>query len=147
MSRIGKNPIPVPDNIKVNVSENNVSVKGKLGELHQSIPSGISVAFEDKLITVTRRDDSKQQRAFHGLSRALIANMVLGVEKGFSKDLEIVGVGYRCELKGDAIQLAVGYSHRIVFVPPEGIKFTVSGNTKFSVYNCINDFNLNQSMI
>lgn len=133
MSRVGRMPITVPSDVSVNLMGDSVLIKGKLGELRQDIPEGITVEMEDAALTVTRANDSRNQRALHGLTRALIANMVHGVNKGFNKDLEIVGVGYRCEQRGKAIQLAVGYSHRVLFHPPEGVEIKVYSNTKFSV--------------
>jgi len=133
MSRVGRNPIPVPSGVTVTIDKNNVKVKGKLGELNQILPVGINAVQQGELIKVQRSDDSKQQHAFHGLSRALLANMIHGVEKGFSKNLEIVGIGYRCEKKGGALQLAVGFSHRVIFIPPEGIEIKVTSPTTFSV--------------
>ncbi|MFC2150420.1 50S ribosomal protein L6 [Calditrichota bacterium] len=125
MSRVGKEPIKVPDGVDVKIDGSNVVVKGKLGELMRDLPVGISVTLTDGLIQVSRGDDSKVQRALHGLSRALLNNMVQGVSAGFAKDLEIVGVGYRCEQRGKAIQFAVGYSHRVHFLPPDGITLQV----------------------
>ncbi len=133
MSRIGRNPIPVPKGVSVTIKEDNVHVKGKLGELNQAIPEGITVALEGGEIVVRRRDDSKPQRALHGLSRALIANMVTGVTTGFNKDLEIVGVGYRAEQRGKSLMLAMGFSHRVAFIPPEGVIIKVTSANTFSV--------------
>ncbi len=133
MSRIGRNPIPVPKGVTVTINETQISVKGKLGELHQAIPDGISVAKEGDTLYVRRRDDSQSQRALHGLSRALIANMVKGVNEGYTKDLEIVGVGYRAEQRGKSLILAMGFSHRIAFIPPDGITIKVNNPNTLSV--------------
>jgi len=133
MSRVGKNPIPVPDGVKVDIKDTFVTVSGKLGQLEQDIPEGISVSLEDKLIVVKRRDDSKNQRALHGLARALLANMVHGVMQGFSKSLELVGVGYKAEQRGKALQLSVGFSHRVICIPPDGIDIKVNAATAFTI--------------
>lgn len=133
MSRVGRNPIPIPDGVTVSIEGNHLTVNGKLGELHRELPEGITAALEGGVLTLQRREESKQQRAFHGLSRALLANMVKGTSQGFKKDLELVGIGYRVEQKGKAIMLAVGYSHRIVFIPPENITIKVNGPTAISV--------------
>jgi large subunit ribosomal protein L6 len=133
MSRVGRAPIEVPAGVTVNIDGNHVAAKGKLGELEHFLPDGITIIKEGSTITVSRRDDSSDQRSLHGLSRTLIANMVKGVSEGYKKDLEIVGVGYRAEQKGKAIQFQIGFSHRILFFPPEGVKITVSGPAAFSV--------------
>ncbi len=133
MSRVGRAPITVPNGVTVTIDGNNVDVKGKLGQLDFSVPNGINVNQEDEKLVLQRRDDSKPQKALHGLSRALIANMVTGVTNGFQKNLEIVGVGYRAEQKGKALQLAIGFSHRVIFIPPEGIEIKVTGPTGISV--------------
>ncbi len=133
MSRIGRKPIPVPSGVQVHIDGQTVRVKGKLGELERVIPDGIGVKLENSQIIVTRRDDSRLQRSLHGLCRSLIANMIKGVSEGYKKDLEVVGVGYRVEQKGSAIQLQVGYSHRVLFIPPQGIKITVGAGNSISV--------------
>ncbi|MBC8465996.1 50S ribosomal protein L6 [bacterium] len=133
MSRIGKNPIAVPDSVNVAISSSEVKVNGRKGELSIELHDGITVVNDEKQLRVTRRDDSKPQRSLHGLTRALIANMVHGVEKGFSKELEIVGVGYRCEPKGKATQFSIGFSHKVIFIPPEGITINVKSNTSLNV--------------
>ncbi len=133
MSRVGREPLPIPDGVTATMDDRFITVKGKLGELNHTIPEGIDVMQENSVITVTREKDNHRQRALHGLTRALLANMVYGVSKGFKKDLEIVGVGYRCEQRGPALQLSVGYSHRVIFFPPEGIELKAISNTAFSV--------------
>lgn len=133
MSRIGRNPIPLPAGTKVTINDRQMHVKGKLGELEWSLPEGISAIIEDGNILVKRSGDAKQERAYHGLSRALLANMVTGVNQGFSKTLELVGVGYKAEQRGEAIQLSVGFSHKIICIPPEGVAIKVESATKVSI--------------
>ncbi len=133
MSRVGREPIPVPEGVKISIDSDLLKVSGKLGNLEHSLPSGITTVLEDNVLQLNRRNDSRDQKALHGLSRALLANMVHGVSQGYKKDLEIVGVGYRCDQKGKAIQLSVGFSHRVVFIPPEGIEIKVTDTTKFNV--------------
>ena len=125
MSRIGKKPIPVPQGVKVAVEEGMVRAEGPKGKLSQSIPSSLSVTMESDVLTVARSSDHRNVRALHGLTRSLLANMVTGVKDGFERKLEIVGIGYRCQLQGKALQLALGYSHPIVFPLPEGIQAEV----------------------
>lgn len=124
MSRIGRKPIPIK-NVTVTKTDNIIKVKGKLGELEMKIHPNISVEVTKDEIIVTRPDDSKENRALHGLTRALIGNMVKGVTEGFTKTLDIVGVGYKAEAKGNAVLITIGYSHPIYFIPPEGIKLEV----------------------
>ncbi len=124
MSRIGKKPINIKD-VEVKIDGRNVTVKGKLGELQMEVHPNITVKVEGDEIIVTRPNDAKQNRALHGLTRALIANMVKGVTEGYKKTLKIIGVGYRAELKGKGLLLNVGYSHPIYFIPPEEIKVEV----------------------
>jgi large subunit ribosomal protein L6 len=121
MSRIGKNPIAVPAGVTVTLDGNQVSVKGPKGELSRSIPADMIVKQEDGHITVNRPSDEAKHKALHGLSRTLIANMVEGVTKGFSKQLDIVGVGYKAEARPYGLQLALGYSHAIEYKAPKGI--------------------------
>ena len=128
MSRIGRMPIPVDAKVKVTLADDMVTVQGPNGTLEQRVPSGIDVKFEDNTLSVHRRDDSKSQRALHGLARALLANAVQGVHEGFKKELEIHGVGYRAEVKGSDLKLALGFSHPVVFPIPEGIKIAVEKN-------------------
>jgi large subunit ribosomal protein L6 len=122
MSRVGKAPVTVPAGVDVNIGSNLVVVKGKLGELSQEISSNVSVKLEDGTLTVDRLNDEKQSKADHGLYRALLANMVEGVSKGYEKQLELVGVGYRASNQGQKLDLSLGYSHNIVFEIPSEVK-------------------------
>jgi large subunit ribosomal protein L6 len=133
MSRIGKMPVPVPSSVDFSLDGNTVSVKGPKGELSREFHERVSIAFEDGTATVVRQDDERESRALHGLSRALLANMVTGVADGFRRDLEIVGVGYRAALKGNDIELQLGFSHSVTVTAPEGITFEVPEPTKISV--------------
>ena len=133
MSRIGRLPIPVVSGVKVAVDGSKVTVQGPKGTLAQELPGGISAEVADGAIVVRRRDDSKPQRALHGLSRALLNNAVNGVTKGFSRDLEIQGVGYRAQLSGKSVSFALGYTHPIEFAIPEGIQISVDKQTKLTV--------------
>jgi len=121
MSRIGKNPIDVPDGVTIKLDGNKVTVKGPRGELSRTIPADMMVAQDDGKITVTRPSDEARHKSLHGLSRTLIANMVEGVTKGFVKQLDIVGVGYKAEVRPYGLQLALGYSHAIEYKAPTGI--------------------------
>jgi large subunit ribosomal protein L6 len=123
MSRIGRAPITVPDGVEVSYDDALVTVKGPKGELQQRVPREMIVDQKDGIITVSRPTESGRHRSLHGLTRTLIANMVDGVTAGFEKRLEIVGVGYRAVLKGDALELIVGYSHPVVVEPPEHVTF------------------------
>ena len=136
MSRIGKAPIAIPKGVDVKFDREVVRVKGPKGELVSRIPAGISVSVADGQVLFARNNDEPQQRAFHGLLRSLVANSVEGVTKGFTKELEIVGVGYKAEVKGKSVVFALGYSHPINFAIPDGIsvaldakagKLTISG--------------------
>jgi len=133
MSRIGRMPVPVPSAVKVSIESGRVEVQGPKGKLDWTLPEGISAALEGQEIVVARRDDSKRMRSLHGLSRALLANAVRGVEQGFVKELEIHGVGYRAEVSGRAATFHLGYSHPIQFSIPEGIEIKVDRNTRISV--------------
>lgn len=133
MSRIGKQPVPVPSGVTVDLKGQSVSVKGPKGELHQFIPAHVDVALEDNNVVVTRHNDSKPSRANHGLTRALIANMVHGVSTGFERQLEILGVGYRAEVKGSNLVLNLGFSHLVEYPIPQGIQITVDKTTKLKV--------------
>lgn len=133
MSRIGKLPIPLPKGVEVEIGKGQVSVKGPKGSLEERIPGGITAKLEDGQVVVSRRNDSKQQRAFHGLVRSLLANAVKGVTEGFSKNLEIHGVGYRAEPKGKSVIFTLGYTHTIDFPVPEGIEIAVDRNTRIKV--------------
>ena len=123
MSRIGRTPIAVPGGVEFTYDNALVTVKGPKGELMQRVPRQMIVELEDGVITVTRPTDSGPHRSLHGLTRTLIANMVEGVTKGFERRLEIVGVGYRASVKGESLELLVGYSHPVLLDPPEGIEF------------------------
>ncbi len=133
MSRIGSRPVPLPEGVKVDVSETMLSVKGPKGELSMETVPSIEVAVEEGRIVVTRNSEEKRDRAFHGMVRALLNNMVVGVSKGFQKDLEIVGVGWRCQMQGNKLVLNLGYSHPVEYVPPQGVEITTDGPTKISV--------------
>jgi large subunit ribosomal protein L6 len=121
MSRIGKKPIPIPAGVKVHLNDGSVSAEGPKGKLSQPVPTGLSAAIEANVLTISRASDDRRARALHGLTRALVANMVSGVKDGFERKLDIVGIGYRAQMQGKAIQLALGYSHPVIFPLPEGI--------------------------
>jgi large subunit ribosomal protein L6 len=133
VSRIGRKPISLPDGVKVTVDDNLVTVQGNKGTLKQALPPEINVAQEDSKIMVIRAGDNKQQRAYHGLTRALIANMVEGVTNGFEKKLELVGVGYRAQMQGKKLVINIGFSHPVEIDAPEGIEFEVPAPTKITV--------------
>ncbi len=134
MSRIGRAPIPIPDGVTVDITGQNVVVSGPKGELRHTVVEPIRVnRGEDGALVVTRPTDRGPHRALHGLSRTLVANMVEGVSNGFERQLEIVGVGYRAQLKGTALEMAVGYSHPVTIEPPEGISFEVPAPTQVVV--------------
>jgi large subunit ribosomal protein L6 len=134
MSRIGRSPISVPANVTVTLEGAKVSVKGPQGTLERSLPTGITVAQEGDVLVVSRPDDERRHRALHGLSRSLVANMVTGVTDGYAKELEIVGVGYRCTARGPgALELALGFSHPVFVDAPEGITFEVPVPTRIIV--------------
>jgi large subunit ribosomal protein L6 len=125
MSRIGRKPIPLPDGVAVTISPGRVQVNGPLGELAQSVPQRITVEQGDGEVLVKRPTDRGEDRALHGLTRSLVANMVEGVTRGFEKRLEIQGVGYRAQMKGQDLELAVGFSHPVLYKQPSGITFDV----------------------
>jgi large subunit ribosomal protein L6 len=129
MSRIGRKPIPVPANVEVTVDGSTVRVKGPKGELARTLPADMSVALENGELQVSRPSDEQDHRALHGLTRALLANMVEGVTTGFRRALEIVGVGYRAEKKGDTLVLNVGYSHLVQYPEPPGITLSAPSPT------------------
>lgn len=134
MSRVGKKPIEIPSNVTVTIdSDNTVTVKGPKGELSRQFHQDIKIEQEGNVITVSRPSDAKEHRALHGTTRALIANMVKGVSEGFSRSLELVGVGYRAQLQGKKLVLNVGYSHPVEFTPEPNIEFEVPANTKIIV--------------
>ena len=125
MSRIGKMPIPIPKDVKIDLKDNNLKVNGPKGELIRVIHPRVNVNIDGDQVVVSVNDESKESRSFHGLFRALIANMVTGVSKGFEKGLEIVGVGYRAELSGRTVTFHLGYSHPVIFELPEGIEANI----------------------
>jgi large subunit ribosomal protein L6 len=129
MSRIGKKPVTVPKGVAVEIQGNTVAVKGPKGELRRTLHSEMQVALADGQVTVARPSDEKRHKALHGLSRTLVQNMVEGVSKGFSKTLEIQGVGYKAEAKPYGVNLIVGFSHPVKYEAPKGIKISVENNT------------------
>jgi large subunit ribosomal protein L6 len=133
MSRIGRKPIAVPEAVTVEVGPGRVAVKGPKGELAQVLSTEMKVEQSDGVLTVDRPTDRGEHRALHGLTRSLIANMVEGVTEGFEKRLEIQGVGYRAQLKGKSLEMALGYSHPVSVEPPEGIEFEVPQPTEIVV--------------
>src|ERR1017187_5687840 len=134
MSRIGRSPISVPANVTVTLEGAKVSVKGPQGTLERSLPTGITVAQEGDVLVVSRPDDERRHRALHGLTRSLVANMVTGVTDGFSKELEIVGVGYRAQARNErSLELALGFSHPVFVEAPEGISFEVPAPTRITI--------------
>lgn len=133
MSRIGKLPIEIPSNVEMKLENGLVSVKGPKGELNQKVDPGLKLEREDGVLHVKRPNDERKWRSLHGLTRTLINNMVVGVTEGYSKSLDIEGVGYRAEKKGKGLLLLVGYSHPIYFVPPTGINIDVPAATKIVV--------------
>jgi large subunit ribosomal protein L6 len=133
MSRIGRLPIVVPSGVDVTIDGRKVQVKGPKGQLSLEVAAPIEVAMNDGVITVTRPSDEGEIRALHGLSRSLIANMVIGVTDGYRKTMEIVGVGYRVQARGKDLEFALGFSHPVPVVAPDGITFRVETNTRFVV--------------
>jgi large subunit ribosomal protein L6 len=124
MSRIGRQPIAVPSGVQVQIEgENNITVKGPKGQLQRQLPPSMIIEQQDGHLLVKRPNDERQQKALHGLSRTLLANMVEGVTNGFKKTLDITGVGYRATKQGDKVNFALGYSHPVEFVPPTGVRF------------------------
>jgi large subunit ribosomal protein L6 len=134
MSRIGKQPITLPRGVEVHRNNGSVQVKGPKGTLQRSLPTGMELKQEDSRLEVLRPSDSKEHRALHGLTRTLVANMVKGVTEGYSKTLEIHGVGYRATLAGKNLNLTVGYSHPIEVIPKEGISFEVGQETNTRLF-------------
>ncbi|MCZ7527563.1 MAG: 50S ribosomal protein L6 [Acidimicrobiia bacterium] len=134
MSRIGKQPIPLPSGVEVTIDGRRIVVKGPKGALEHEAPAAITVAREGEQLVVTRPDDEREHRALHGLTRSLVHNMVVGVSDGFSRELEIVGVGYRASAQApDRIELQVGYSHPVAFEAPEGVTLEVPAPTRITV--------------
>jgi large subunit ribosomal protein L6 len=134
MSRIGKQPVPVPSGVDITIDGQNVAVKGPKGNLELAVSEPLVVSRnDDGAIVVTRPDEERRSRALHGLSRTLIANLVTGVTEGYTRKMEIFGVGYRVQQKGSNLEFALGFSHPVVIEPPDGITFAVESPTKFSV--------------
>jgi large subunit ribosomal protein L6 len=133
MSRVGKSPVKVPAGVKINVNGQAVTVEGPKGKLSFNLSERIALEKEGDVLNLKRPSDSKTDKALHGTSRAIINNMVVGVTKGFQKELEIRGVGYRGEQKGKSVSLLLGYSHPIVFDPPAGVSVKMDGNVKVVV--------------
>jgi large subunit ribosomal protein L6 len=133
MSRIGRSPIPLPARVELDVRQGHVTVKGPKGTLEVDISPRLTVAVENGEVLVQRPGDARSDRAQHGLARSLIANAVAGVHEGFSKNLEIQGVGYRCAMKGSTLELSLGFSHPVVVEPPEGITIVAPEPTKITV--------------
>ena len=133
MSRIGRLPVTVPGGVDVAIDGRDVTVTGPKGTLQYTVPEPLTVRREDGTVTVTRPSDEGKVRALHGLSRTLIANMVTGVTDGYRKTLEIVGVGYRVQARGQNLEFSLGYSHPVTVAPPEGITFRVEAPTRFVV--------------
>ena len=130
MSRIGRAPITIPAGVEVKVDGSTVTAKGPKGTLTKTMHSNMSIAMEGNVITVTRPNDNKENRSLHGLTRTLIANMVKGVSEGFSKELEINGIGYRAEKKGKDLVMKIGYSHDVIMTEPEGVTVEVPAPNK-----------------
>lgn len=134
MSRIGNSPITIPEKVEVKIDENNVvTVKGPNGELTKTFSKEIKITVKDSTITFTRESDDKEVRSLHGLTRALVNNMIIGVTDGFKKVLEINGVGYRANKQGSKLVMALGYSHPVEFEEPKGIKIDVEGQNKITI--------------
>jgi large subunit ribosomal protein L6 len=133
MSRIGKNPITVPGGVNITLNGNQITVKGPKGELTRLIPADMQISQDTGTVTVNRPSDDPKHKALHGLSRTLIANMVEGVTKGFSKQLDIVGVGYKAETRPYGLQLALGFSHPVEYKAPKGIKLTAPAPTQIII--------------
>lgn len=125
MSRVGRKPIDLPGRVKLSIENGAVTVEGPRGKLSQSVPMGINVAIEDSKVVVTRSTNDRRMRALHGLTRALVANMVIGVSQGFSKTLRIVGLGYKAQFENGTLTLQLNYSHPIVYKVPDGINITI----------------------
>lgn len=133
MSRIGRLPIEIPSGVTVAADGQVVSVKGPKGELALTVANPIEVKIEDSQVLVTRPDDERLSRSLHGMTRTLINNQIIGVTQGYTKDLEIVGTGYRVAQKGRSVEFAVGFSHPVLVEPPAGISLTVEGNNKLTI--------------
>ena len=129
MSRIGKAPIPLPDKVSVSLNGLAVTVKGPKGELSRTLPEGVQISQDGNALVVSPSSETRRSRERHGLCRTLVANMVEGVSQGYSRKLEIVGVGYRAAVQGKKLVVSAGYSHQVEMVPPDGVTFAVEGNT------------------
>ena len=136
MSRIGREPISVPSGTQVDIKDGALSAKGPKGSLNQKILDGMSVSLNDGVLTVSRSNDSAPQRSIHGLQRALIANAVQGVTTGFTKQLEVIGVGYRAEVQGKEVHFALGFSHPVIFRIPEGISVEIDKQNRITISGC-----------
>ncbi|WP_320666872.1 50S ribosomal protein L6 [Prochlorococcus sp. MIT 1307] len=133
MSRIGKQPIPIPEKVAVTFDGLSVKVKGPKGELNRTLPDGVSITQVENSIVVAPTTDKRKSRELHGLCRTLVANMIEGVSKGYTRNLEIVGVGSRAQLKGKNLVVSAGFSHPVEVIPPAGISFAVANNTNVTV--------------
>lgn len=133
MSKIGRLPILIPSGVQVKIEGNEVSVKGSRGELRRSFPPSITIVLKDNSLVVTRPNDEKEQKALHGLTRSLLANMVTGVTQGYEKTLELVGVGYRAQKTGDKLVLQLGFTHPVEFASPAGITLVLEGTDHVKV--------------
>jgi large subunit ribosomal protein L6 len=133
MSRIGKQPIPIPQGVKIQVDGLTVRAEGPKGKLTQPVPTGLTPRVADGTIVIERAGDDRRVRALHGLARALVANMVTGVKDGFERKLDIVGIGYRAQMQGKNIQLALGYSHPIIFPLPDGVTAEIDKQTAITL--------------
>ncbi|MBR2386168.1 50S ribosomal protein L6 [bacterium] len=133
MSRIGKHPVEIPEGVEIKLEGNKVIAKGPLGVEEVEVAPELDVKVEEKTIVVTRKVDDRKSRSLHGLFRTLVNNAVIGVKQGFTKNLEINGVGYRASMQGTAINLALGFSHPVIIEPPAGVKIAVDANTKIAV--------------
>lgn len=133
MSRIGKSPIPIPDKVSVSLNGLDVTVKGPKGELSRTLPDGVEIAQDGNTLVVSPSSTNRRSRERHGLCRTLVANMVEGVSLGYTRKLEIIGVGYRAAVQGKKLVVSAGYSHQIEMVPPDGITFAVENNTNVFV--------------
>ena len=129
MSRIGKAPIPLPDKVTVSLNGLAVTVKGPKGELSRTLPEGVQISQDGNTLVVSPSSENRRSRERHGLCRTLVANMVEGVSQGYTRKLEIIGVGYRAAVQGTKLVVSAGYSHQVEMVPPEGVTFAVEGNT------------------
>jgi large subunit ribosomal protein L6 len=129
MSRIGKAPIPLPDKVSVSLNGLDVTVKGPKGELSRTLPDGVQISQDGNTLVVSPSSETRRSRERHGLCRTLVANMVEGVSQGYTRKLEIVGVGYRAAVQGQKLVVSAGYSHQVEMVPPDGVSFAVEGNT------------------